>query len=269
MNKKIAILAITLLFPLVAFAQRGGDYDYQEPDKDIESKVSVASAQSGPVFHYGFKVGFNLTTFSSDADDLQARVGQMGFICRWQWKNFAIQPELYYITMGVRSLEHEIKFHPNEVWRPTNLFIVGHEDLTNDEDFKLGFKTNNIQLPVILKYYLPLPKEGFNIQAGPTFNVDLDYEATTPSPLGYLFRPDFGEYYSKAMSKVTGVQSLRRIGRNRNRVSAIAQFGLGYDSKSGIGVDVRCGMGLTPVFKDYYNTNAKNRFWALSFTYVF
>ncbi|MCQ2215276.1 MAG: PorT family protein [Bacteroidales bacterium] len=268
MNRKIAILAITLLFPLAAFAQRGGDYDYQEPDKEIESKVSVRSNVTGPAFHYGVKAGFNLTTFSSDADDLQARLGQMGFICRWQWKNFAIQPEIYYMTMGVRSLEHEIKFHPNLVWRPTGMGIVGHEDLTNDEDFRLGFTTKNIQFPVIFKYYLPFRKEGFNIQAGPTFNVDCDYKASTPSPLGYLYNPEFGEYYWKSKDTWTGVQSLRRIGRNRNRVSAIAQFGIGYDSKSGIGVDVRCGMGLTPVFKDYYNTNAKNRFWALSFTYV-
>ncbi|MDO4461476.1 MAG: porin family protein [Bacteroidia bacterium] len=271
MNKKIALLAITLLFPLAATAQRGGDYDYEEPDKEIESQVN-SNSNNGREFHYGVKVGLNFTTVSSDADDIQAKVGQMGFLCRWQWEKWAIQPELIYSKMGVRSLEKEIQWNPDEVWRLNGQDIKGHRDLMNDEDFKIGFYTKCIQVPVMFKYYAPIFDRGLNIQAGPVLSVDLDYDISTPIQKGYLKGYYFGEreqYRSNGERRVTGVESMRYLGRDRNRVGALAQFGIGYDSKSGIGVDFRCAMGLTPVFKNYYNTNAKYRVWSISFSYVF
>lgn len=270
MNKKLAILALTLLFPLAAIAQRGGDYDYEEPDKDVEKQVSSSAASSGMEFHYGFKAGMNLATYSSDSDDLQARLGQMGVVCRFQWQNWAIQPEIFFAKMGVRSLEHMIDWHPEETWRLTGQYIVGHDDLLN-EDFKLQMLTSNIQMPIMFKYYLPMVQHGINVQAGPVLSVNLDYDISSPTQKGYLANYEFGThvYGTSTGAQTKGIQSLRRIARDRNRVVAMAQFGAGYDSKSGIGVDVRCAMGITPVFKSLYNTHAKDRVWSISFSYVF
>lgn len=266
MNKKLAILALTLLFPLAAIAQRGGDYDYEEPDKDIEKQVSSSSVSDGMEFHYGFKAGMNLATYSSDSDDLQARLGQMGVVCRFQWQNWAIQPEIFFSKMGVRSLEHMIEWHPEETWRLEGGKIAGHDDLLN-EDFKLQMLTENIQMPIMFKYYLPVSQHGINVQAGPVLSVNLDYEISSPTQSGYLNNFALGTR-TKA-GKTEAIASLRRIARNRNRVLAMAQFGAGYDSKSGIGVDIRCAMGITPVFKSLYNTHAKDRVWSISFSYVF
>lgn len=272
MNKKIALLAITLSFSLAATAQRGGDRDYEEPDKEIASQVNSSLNSNGREFHYGVKVGLNLTTVSSDADDIQAKIGQMGFLCRWQWEKWAIQPEIFYSKMGVRSLEKEILWNPDEVWRLDGQTIHGHADLMNDEDFKIGFYTHCIQMPVMFKYYAPIFDRGLNIQAGPVLSVDIDYELSTPIQKGYLKGDYFGtrvQKYTNGDVRITGVESMRYLGRNRNRIGALTQFGFGYDSKSGIGVDFRYAMGLTPVFKDLYNTHSKYRVWSISFSYVF
>ena len=48
--------------------------------------------------------------------------------------------------------------------------------------------------------------------------------------------------------------------------------GAGFDSESGIGVDFRCGLGLTKVFEDgtqYASSNTRDRVWSLAFSYTF
>ncbi|MCF0190443.1 MAG: PorT family protein [Marinilabiliaceae bacterium] len=267
MNKKFAILVAFALVGFTATAQRGGDYDYEEPDKELVSEVNNNALYSGMQFHFGAKIGLNLTTYDSDVDDVQARIGQMGILCRWQWENWAIQPEVFYSRMGVRSLEKSIKWHPEETWRIKGQNIVGHDDLLN-EDFKIMFLTDNIQVPIMFKYYLPVSIKGINIQAGPMISFNFDYTISSPSQHGYLNNYMFGTHTYRS-GKVTGIESLRRVARDRNRVLAMANFGFGYDSKSGIGADVRMCMGLTPVFKSLYNTKSKDRVIAVSFYYVF
>lgn len=217
--------------------------------------VAVADAQM--IFRYGFKGGLNFATYDSDADDVQCRLGQWGVLCRFEWGSFAIQPELFYARQGVRSLERLVVPELEGSW-------------ITEQNFKLMLLTDNVQLPIMLKYYLPIASlKGINVQAGPQFSQRFDYKVSTPSEKGYLA----SDYLGGAMSK-------RRFAQDMNQFTVMANMGIGFDSESGIGVDFRCSMGLTPVFKgeivdpktgeNYaYNSNSHDRVWSISFTYLF
>lgn len=217
--------------------------------------VAVADAQM--IFRYGFKGGLNFATYDSDADDVQCRLGQWGVLCRFEWGSFAIQPELFYARQGVRSLERLVVPELEGSW-------------ITEQNFKLMLLSDNVQLPIMLKYYLPIASlKGINVQAGPQFSQRFDYKVSTPSEKGYLA----SDYLGGAMSK-------RRFAQDMNQFTVMANMGIGFDSESGIGVDFRCSMGLTPVFKgeivdpktgeNYaYNSNSHDRVWSISFTYLF
>lgn len=217
--------------------------------------VAVADAQM--IFRYGFKGGLNFATYDSDADDVQCRLGQWGVLCRFEWGSFAIQPELFYARQGVRSLERLVIPELEGSW-------------ITEQNFKLMLLSDNVQLPIMLKYYLPIASlKGINVQAGPQFSQRFDYKVSTPSEKGYLA----SDYLGGAMSK-------RRFAQDMNQFTVMANMGIGFDSESGIGVDFRCSMGLTPVFKgeivdpktgeNYaYNSNSHDRVWSISFTYLF
>ncbi|MBP5365289.1 MAG: PorT family protein [Bacteroidales bacterium] len=220
--------------------------------------TTVASAQMQ--FRYGFKGGLNFATFSSDPDDIQARLGQWGVLCRFEFGSFAIQPEVFYSRQGVRSLEKVIFDHHK--YGPA--FATG--DILETEYYKLGVLTDNIQMPIIAKYYLPFSGvlKGSNIQAGPQFSQRFDYKISSPSQKGYLADSRMGE-----REDINFIGKFNSLGRDMNQFTIAASFGFGYDSESGIGVDLRCNWGLTPVFKTLYNTNSTDRVYSVSFTYVF
>lgn len=216
--------------------------------------VAVADAQM--IFRYGFKGGLNFATYDSDADDVQCRLGQWGVLCRFEWGSFAIQPELFYARQGVRSLERNVVPELEHCW--------------SKGKYKLLLLTDNIQLPIMLKYYLPIDKvRGVNIQVGPQFSQRFDYKVSSPSEKGYLASGELG-----------GVLKRNVYAQDMNQFTVMANMGIGFDSESGIGVDFRCSMGLTPVFKgeivdpktgeNYaYNSNSHDRVWSISFTYLF
>ncbi len=211
-------------------------------------------------FHWGFKGGMNITTYDSDCDDLQGHMGQWGLLCRWKLNDhFAVQPELFYSKMGVRSLENVL--YANEGYE------YGTGQKLNPTKFKLHLTTDNMQLPVIFKYYMPATLlEGLNVHAGPLFSVRFDYSAHTVSPIGYLKDGQMGPTGE-------GINALVDIARAQNVCTAQAVVGVGYDSPTGIGFDFRCQLGITPVFKKNdpgcYNSNSHDRVWAFCFSYVF
>lgn len=219
------------------------------------SVVTIAEAQM--VFRYGLKGGLNFATFDSDADDVQCRLGQWGVLCRFEFGSFAVQPELFYARQGVRSLERNVIPELQGSW-------------ITERDFKLMLLTDNIQLPIMIKYYLPItPLKGINIQAGPQFSHRFDYKISTPSEKGYLSSEALG-----------GALSKRKFAQDMNQFTVMANMGIGFDSESGIGVDLRCSMGITPVFKGEitnsktgekfaYNSKSHDRVWSISFTYLF
>ena len=227
--------------------------------------VSVeAMAQTEEVqdrFHWGFKGGINFTTFDSDADDFQARMGQWGMLCRWDiGEHFAIQPELFYARMGVRQLEKVIKcFDDNE-----DPYIPVNDN--KNQRFAVKLLTDNVQIPVFFKWYLPvnfLGGKGLNIHVAPMFSWAFDYTISTNSPEGFLLDP--------ALNEKT---DLLNIARGRNEITFQAVGGIGYDSPSGIGFDIRYQQGVTPVWKDTknrpaFNPNAHDRVWAICFSYTF
>ncbi len=212
-------------------------------------------------FHWGFKGGVNLTTYSTDADDVQGHMGQWGALCRWKLNDrFAIQPELFYSRMGVRSAEKVLYYNEG----------YGYADNSklNPSKFKLHLITDNIQLPIICKYYFRTQRlpEGLNIHLGPLFSQRFDYSISTVSPLGYLLDP--------AMSNGDSpVADLRDIARAQNHFTVQAVLGVGYDSPSGIGFDVRYQYGITPVFDNDHNAcydkKSRDCVIALCFSYVF
>lgn len=208
----------------------------------------AAAANAQTEFRYGFKGGLNFSTFSTDPDDVQARMGQWGVLCRFRVGSFAVQPELFYARQGVRSLERMIQRHPDHAYQ------TGEWD--HDELYKLMLLTDNIQMPIMIKYYLPI-FDGLNIQAGPQMSQRFDYKISSPSQKGYLLDP-----------KIDGTGDIRDYARDMNHFSVAANVGVGYDSASGIGVDFRCSLGLTPVFKTLYNTHSRDRVWSISFTYT-
>jgi hypothetical protein len=219
------------------------------------SAVTLAEAQM--TFRYGIKGGLNLATYDSDADDAQCRLGQWGVLCRFEFGSFAVQPELFYARQGVRSLERNVIPELEDSW-------------ITESDYKLMLLSDNVQLPIMVKYYLPIEKiKGFNIQAGPQFSQRFDYKISSPSEKGYL-----------GGSVLGGVMSKRAFAQDMNQFTVMANMGIGFDSESGIGVDVRCSMGITPVFKGditnphtgekfAYNSNSHDRVWSISFTYLF
>lgn len=225
--------------------------------------TTAVSAQK-KTFQYGFKGGLNFTTYSSDADDVQAHMGQWGAICRFNiGESFSIQPEIFYSRQGVRSLEKYISVHSTE----GRAFATG--DYLETEKYKLGLLTDNIQMPIMCKYYLPVERwKGLNIQVGPQFSQRFDYKITSPSQKGYLSDPRLGTYINNK-GEQTAINTKYFLARDMNYFTMAANFGLGFDSESGIGVDLRCSWGLTPVFRNYYNPNSKDRVYSISFTYVF
>lgn len=231
--------------------------------QDILS-TNEATTGSQMEFHFGLKGGLNFTTYSSDADDVQAHLGQWGAVCRWQWKNFSIQPELFYSSQGVRSLERML-------YTANMQYPYLAQDNNDHLRFKMKLYTQHVVLPVMFKWYLPVQLHGLNIQAGPQLAYRFDYSIHSNSPHGYIQDSQLGS-----------VTRLRRFARDMNLWTMSANFGVGYDSPSGIGVEFRCCMGITPVFKgdiEYtdtdgnvqkyaYNSHSKDRVWAICFTYV-
>ena len=220
-------------------------------------------------FHWGFKGGINFTTYDSDCDDFQARMGQWGLLCRWNiGEHFAIQPEAFYARMGVRSLKKHVYHHTQEKPYHSSNYSkdVWYRDFQGNEDFTLNLLTDNIQEAIIFKYFLPMRNEslkGLNVHAGPLFSERFDYHISTGAELGYLADDDLNQ-----------VKKLRWIARAQNEFTIHAVCGIGYDSPSGIGLDIRWQTGITPVWdKDsrygQYNSHSHDRVWAVCFSYTF
>lgn len=231
--------------------------------------AAVANAQeetkssSAMDFQYGFKAGLMFTTYDTDADDFQAHFGNWGFICRFKFDNWSIQPELHYATQGVRSLQYKVYFG-------SDLYDTYGTDRYDgvSSKLKLHLLTYNIQMPIIFKWYLPIQQwKGINVQAGPKLSQRFDYKVSASgSPSGLLAAVDADG------NKLVNNGQIRSFARDMNRFTVAADFGLGFDSQSGIGFDLRCSMGITPVFKGEKQrmfTNAHDRAWSFAFTYVF
>ncbi len=227
-------------------------------------------------FHWGFKGGINFTTVDSDADDFQARMGQWGVLGRWTFgenKRFAAQTEIFYARMGVRSLRKAIN------WFGEHDGYYTKYDLLNQK-FRLQYLSDNVQVPFLFKYYLPVNlfgTHGFNVHAGVLLSYRFDYKISTSSYEGFLLDPELGGNGSVGTSTTTNDvlsgNTLRSFARAANQFTVHAVYGIGYDSPSGIGLDIRCQMGITPVWdKDdqhAYNTNSHDRVWCIAFSYVF
>lgn len=225
----------------------------------------AVSSMAQVEFHWGFKGGINFTTYDSDADDVQARMGQWGVLARWKFNDhIALQSEFFYARMGVRSLKKAIK------WFPQDAYYTGEDNL--NQKFRLQLLTDNVQLPILVKYYIPVNLfggPGFNVHAGPLFSQRFDYKISTSSHQGFLLDPMLGGEGDVLKSTAT----LRKFARAQNQFTIHALFGVGYDSPSGIGVDIRCQMGITPVWdkndKYCYNSHSHDRVWSLCFNYTF
>ena len=215
--------------------------------------AATASAQMD--FQYGFKAGLNFTTYDSDADDFQARAGQLGILCRFKWNNFAIQPEIHYARMGVRSL--------NKILRDKDPKSETTEGRPVFVRMKLKLLTDNVQMPIIFKYYPELKAlKGLNVQAGPTLSQRFNYHVSTSECSSYVLDPQ--------IACKNG--DIRAFGRDQNQFTVLWTAGLGYDSSTGIGCDLRFSQGITPVFKGEKQkafTNCHDRVWSIAFTYVF
>ncbi len=214
-------------------------------------------------FQYGLKAGLVFTTFDSDVDDFQARFGNWGILCRFKFENWAIQPEFHYATQGVRSLEYKVYQGDDEY----DTFGTSRYDGVSSK-VKLSLTTYNLQMPIIFKWYMPIKMwKGINIQAGPKMSQRLDYKVSASgSPSGLLAAVD-----SEGNQLVNNGQ-IRSFARDMNRFTVAADFGVGFDSPSGIGFDLRYSMGITPVFKGEKQrmfTNSHDRVWSFAFTYVF
>lgn len=214
-------------------------------------------------FQYGFKAGLVFTTFDSDVDDFQARFGNWGILCRFKFDNWSIQPEVHYATQGVRSLEYKVVqgYDDKDTYGTTRYDAVSSK-------LKLHLITYNIQMPIIFKWYMPIKQwKGINIQVGPKLSQRLDYKISAAGSAAGLF----SAVDANGNQLINGAE-IRNIARDMNRFTVAADFGLGFDSQSGIGFDVRYSMGLTPVFKGEKQrmfTNSHDRVWSFAFTYVF
>ena len=143
----------------------------------------VGAAHAQMKFNYGVKGGFNITTYSYDADDAQVRLGQWGALCRFTFLDgtFAVQPELIYSRQGSRSLD---------LYRKS--YDIPNQDRVKDETFKVKFISQNVQMPIIVKYYLP-KLNGINIQVGPQISYRFDYKISALNELGWLGSNEMGK----------------------------------------------------------------------------
>lgn len=213
------------------------------------------AAYSQVKFNYGIKGGFNISTYSYDPDDAQLRLGQWGALCRLTFLNgsMAVQPEIIYSRQGSRSLDLLRIKHSKPEWETT----------TNkwfDEVFKVKITTQYVQMPIMVKYYIP-KMMGINVQAGPQVGYMFDYEISPINEYGWMASAEMG-----------APLSTRNIHRSMNYWNVALNVGAGFDSESGIGVDFRCGLGLTKVFEDgtqYASSNTRDRVWSLAFSYTF
>lgn len=226
----------------------------------------AVSSMAQTEFHWGFKGGINFTTYDSDADDIQARMGQWGVLARWKFnENIALQTELFYARMGVRSLKKKMgDFAGTDTY---------HTQGSNQNQwFRLMLLTDNVQLPVLVKWYVPVNLfggRGLNVHAGPLCSYRFEYKISTSSPEGFLQDPILGGEGDQDRKSA----HIYDFARAQNKFTLHALFGIGYDSPSGIGVDIRCQMGITPVWdsskRACYNENSHDRVWALCFNYTF
>lgn len=223
-------------------------------------------------FHWGFKGGLNFTTVDSDVDDFQARMGQWGMLCRWELgDHFAIQPEVFYARMGFRSLKKLIRS------APAHDTMSGEGSLQN-EWFHLQILTDNVQIPIVFKYYLPINlfgDKGLNVHAGPLFSQRFEYKISTSDHEGVLLDPALtgnGTPYVDGNSYREN-NTIHNFARAMNKTQFQVLAGIGYDSPSGIGVDIRWQTGITPVWNSHkkhaYNKNSHDRVWAFCFSYTF
>lgn len=223
-------------------------------------------------FHWGFKGGLNFTTVDSDVDDFQARMGQWGFICRWNiGEHFAIQPEVFYARTGFRSLKKLIKAAPDHD-------TMSGEGSLQNEWFHLQLLSDNVQIPIVFKYYLPVNlfgDKGLNIHVAPLFSQRFDYKISTSDHEGVLLDPVLtgnGSPYVDGMPYREN-NTLHNFARAQNKTQFHVLAGVGYDSPSGIGVDIRWQTGITPVWNSSkqhcYNKNSHDRIWAICFSYTF
>lgn len=250
------------------------DYDEEGEDKPLHGY----RARQDRTFHWGFKGGVNITTYDSDADDAQAHMGQWGMILRWVFgksREWCFQTEVFYARMGVRSLEKAIK------WFPTHDAYVTGEDLLNQK-FRLRLLTDNVQEAFVFKWYTPIKiagTRGLNIQAGPLLSERFDYTISTSSPEAYLQDPALGgdgKIWYDEHGVIHRIDStLRKFARGQNKFTVHGVVGIGYDNPTGIGVDFRLQMGITPVWKRSgpqdrnYNPNSHDRVWSVCFSYLF
>ncbi len=250
--KKILILMTAVVCSTLVYSQ--------EVNNEL-TELAAPKVNNGFEFHYGFKIGLNFCTYSSDADDFQCRPGQYGICCRLQFgRFFALQPEVFYARQGIRSLEFIIEGHedaddpyyPNPPGTPR----------TNDEEkYRLMLLNDCFQMPIMCKFYIPFRLPGINIQAGPLFSQRFDYKVSSPSPASLLANPCFPEKVNRDLSK-------NAFARDQHQATMGVNWGIGYDSDSGIGVDLRLYTGITRVFKTV-NTHSRDRVWSISFTYMF
>ena len=231
----------------------------------------TVSSSAQTEFHWGFKGGINFTTYDSDADDVQARMGQWGVLARWNFnEHVALQTELFYARMGVRSLRKAIK------WFPEDAYYTGEDNL--NQKFRLQVLTDNVQLPILVKWYLPVNLfggHGLNVHAGPLFSQRFDYKISTSDHEGVLLDPALtgnGTPYVDGMPYREN-NTINNFARAQNKTQFHIVTGIGYDSPTGIGVDIRWQTGITPVWnsssKHCYNKNSHDRIWAICFSYTF
>lgn len=258
--------------------RKGDKFKINDEDEDEDKSQRGYRARQNRVFHWGFKGGFNITTYDSDADDAQAHMGQWGMIIRWCFgrnRQFCAQFEAFYARMGVRSLEKPIKWFPEH-----DAYITG-EDLLNQK-FRLHLLTDNVQEAFVFKYYTPIKiagSRGVDIQGGFLLSERFDYTISTSSPEAFLQDPVMGgdgnlQYNDDGTVKRID-STLRKFARGQNKFTTQWLVGIGYDNPTGIGIDLRFQQGITPVWKRSgpqdrnYNRNSHDRVWSVSFCYLF
>ena len=138
----------------------------------------TGAAYSQVKFNYGIKGGFNISTYSYDPDDAQLRLGQWGALCRLTFLNgsMAVQPEIIYSRQGSRSLDLLRIKHSKPEWETT----------TNkwfDEVFKVKITTQYVQMPIMVKYYIPkmmginVPGKTTRLRSARTSKVSVEVSA--------------------------------------------------------------------------------------------
>lgn len=161
--------------------------------KTLLSLVAFAAISTGayaqtPDVHFGFKGGYNLSTFGGDVDDAKSLSGFHlgGFVEIPVSAKFAIQPEVLYSAQGAKFKESFMGF-------------------TLESKTKLDY----INIPILAKYYVT---DAFSVEAGPQigFNVkaENDYDGSTTDikdgvksidfalALGVAYRLNSGLFFS-------------------------------------------------------------------------